>query len=89
VVSVFVTGPKDRGFKPGWGDEYLTAIKIRTVPSFARKQKPDFQYRKILRDVKYHLQVWTKSLQGKILYPFIHSSYFLQDDSAGRIAREL
>jgi hypothetical protein len=26
VVSVLATGPKDRGFKPGRGDEYLRAI---------------------------------------------------------------
>jgi hypothetical protein len=29
-----------------------------------------------------------KCLKSKILTPFIHSSYLLPDDSAGRIARE-
>jgi hypothetical protein len=33
--------------------------------------------------------VWTIRLQGKILTPFVHTSYLLAVDSSGRIAREL
>jgi hypothetical protein len=31
VVSVLATGPKGRGFKPGRSDEYLRAIKVRSM----------------------------------------------------------
>jgi hypothetical protein len=34
VISVLAAGPKGRGFKPGRGDEFLRAIKIRSTPSF-------------------------------------------------------
>jgi hypothetical protein len=34
VVSVFATGPKGCGFEPGQGDGFLSAIKIRSTPSF-------------------------------------------------------
>jgi hypothetical protein len=33
VVSVPATGPKGRGLKPGRGDRFLKAIKIRNTPS--------------------------------------------------------
>jgi hypothetical protein len=32
-ASLLATGPKDRGFEPGQGDEFLRAIKIRSTPS--------------------------------------------------------
>jgi hypothetical protein len=38
---------------------------------------------------KKFVSVCTTCLQDKILTPFVHSSYLLPDDSAGRIAREL
>jgi hypothetical protein len=31
VVSVLAIGPKRRGFKPGQGDGFLMAIKIRST----------------------------------------------------------
>jgi hypothetical protein len=34
MVSVLATGPMVRGFKPGRGDGFLRAIKIRNTPSF-------------------------------------------------------
>jgi hypothetical protein len=37
VVSVLATEPSGRGFKPGQGDGYLMAIKIRSTPSFGWK----------------------------------------------------
>jgi hypothetical protein len=52
VVSVLATGPKDRGFKPGRGDGFLRAIKIRSTPSFGWEVKPEVSCRKILRLVK-------------------------------------
>jgi hypothetical protein len=39
VVSVLVTGPKGRGFKPGRGDGILRAIQIRSTPSFGWEVK--------------------------------------------------
>jgi hypothetical protein len=33
VVSVLVTGPKGCGSKPGQGNEFLRAIKIRSTSS--------------------------------------------------------
>jgi hypothetical protein len=52
VVSVLATGPKGRGFKPGRGDGFLRAIKIRSAPSFGWEVKPEVPCRKILRHVK-------------------------------------
>jgi hypothetical protein len=52
VVSVLTTGPKSRRFKPGRGDGFLRAIKIRSTPSFGWEVKPEFPCRKILRYVK-------------------------------------
>jgi hypothetical protein len=39
VVSVLATGPKVRGFKPGRGDGFLSAIKIRSTTSFGLEVK--------------------------------------------------
>jgi hypothetical protein len=47
VVSMLATGPKGHGFKPGRGDGFLKAIKVRSTPSFEWEVK-----RKILRHVK-------------------------------------
>jgi hypothetical protein len=33
VVSVLATGPKRRGFKPGRGHEFSSAIKVRSLGS--------------------------------------------------------
>jgi hypothetical protein len=52
VVSVLATEPKGRGFKPGLGDVFLRAIKIRSTPSFVREVKSKVPCRKILRYVK-------------------------------------
>jgi hypothetical protein len=37
MVSVLAIEPKVRGFKPGLGDGFLKAIKIRITPSFRAK----------------------------------------------------
>jgi hypothetical protein len=52
VVSVNAIGPEGRGFKPGRGDGFLRAIKIRSTPTFGWEVKPDVPCRKILRHVK-------------------------------------
>jgi hypothetical protein len=52
VVSVLAIGPKGCGFKPGRGDGFLRAIKIRSTPSFGWEVKPEVPCRKILRHVK-------------------------------------
>jgi hypothetical protein len=52
VVSVLAIGPKDRGLKPGRGDGFLRATKIRSTPSFGWEVKPEVACRKILRHVK-------------------------------------
>jgi hypothetical protein len=52
VVSVLVTGPKDRGFKPGRGDGFVRAIKICSTPSFGWEVKPEIPRRNSLRHVK-------------------------------------
>jgi hypothetical protein len=57
MVSVLATGPKVRGFKPGRGDLFLRAMKIRSTPSFGGEVKPSAPFHKILRHVKNHLQV--------------------------------
>jgi hypothetical protein len=41
VVSVLAAAPKGRGFKPGQGDGFLRAIKIRSAPSFGWEVKPE------------------------------------------------
>jgi hypothetical protein len=41
VVSVLATGPKGCWFKPGQGDGFLRAIKIRSTPSFGWEIKPE------------------------------------------------
>jgi hypothetical protein len=52
VLSVLATGPKGRGFKPGRGDGFLRAMKIRCTSSFGWEVKPEVPCRKILRPVK-------------------------------------
>jgi hypothetical protein len=47
VVSVLATGPKGCLFKPGRGDGFLRAIKIRSTPSFRWRIKPEVPCRKI------------------------------------------
>jgi hypothetical protein len=50
MVSVLVIGPKVRGFKPGRGDGFLRAIKIRRNFSSGGEVKPHIV--EILRHVK-------------------------------------
>jgi hypothetical protein len=52
MVSVFATGVTVRRFKLDQGDGFLTAIKIRSMPSFEGEVKPEAPCRKILQHVK-------------------------------------
>jgi hypothetical protein len=56
MVSVLAIGPKVRGLKPGRGDEFLRAIKIRSTPSFGVEVKLSAKCHKIY-DRNNHLQV--------------------------------
>jgi hypothetical protein len=57
MVSALGTGLKVRGFKPGRGDRFLSAIQIHSTPSFGEKLKPSAPCRKIVRYVKISLEV--------------------------------
>jgi hypothetical protein len=52
VISVFATGPKGHGFKPGRGDGFLRVIKICSMPSFRWEVKLEVPCLKILQHVK-------------------------------------
>jgi hypothetical protein len=86
VVRVLATGPKDRGFKPGQGDGFLTAIKICSTPSFGWEIKPEVPRRKILKHVKNPFR-YLRYRQAK----FSLRSFLLlaPDVSASRAATEL
>jgi hypothetical protein len=57
MVSVFGIGFKVYGFKPGKGNRFLRAIKIRSIPSFRGEAKPEAPCRENLRHIKNNLQV--------------------------------
>jgi hypothetical protein len=63
-VSVLAIGPKVYGFKPGRGDRFLTAIKIRSTPSFGGEVKPETPCRKILQ---HENKITCKCKQKKIV----------------------
>jgi hypothetical protein len=52
VVSVFATGPKGHGLKPGQGNGFLRAIKICSTPSIRWEVKFEVPCCKILWHVK-------------------------------------
>jgi hypothetical protein len=68
VISVLAIGPKGGVFKPGRGDGFLRAIKIRSTPSFGWEVRPEAPCRKILRRVKRSVDV-SQTLILKILTP--------------------
>jgi hypothetical protein len=39
MVNEYATGPKTGGFKPGRGDGFLRARKVRSTPSFGEEVK--------------------------------------------------
>jgi hypothetical protein len=52
MVSVLAIGSKVLGFKPGGGDGFSRAIKIRITPSFGGEVKLSAPCSRILRHVK-------------------------------------
>jgi hypothetical protein len=70
VVSMLATGPKGHGFKPGWGDGFLRAIKIRSTPSFRWEVKPEVPCRKIL----WHVRIPWGISDRQNSHFFVHSS---------------
>jgi hypothetical protein len=49
VVSVLATEHNCRGLKPGRGDGFLRAIKIRSTPLFGLEVKPGVPCRKMVQ----------------------------------------
>jgi hypothetical protein len=47
MVNLLTIGPNVRGLKPGLGNVFLRAIKIRSTPSFGGEVKPGAPCRKI------------------------------------------
>jgi hypothetical protein len=87
VVSVLVTGPRGGLFKPGRGDGFWGAIKIRSTPSFGWEVKPEVPCRKILwhvKDPSRYLRYWQAN--SSFLRPFFLLAPHV---SAGRTAGEL
>jgi hypothetical protein len=51
MVNLLAIGPNVRGLKPGRGDAFLRAIKIRSTPSFGGEVKQGAPCHKISRHV--------------------------------------
>jgi hypothetical protein len=76
MVTVLVTETKVRAFRPGRGDGFLRAIKIRSTLSFGEAIKPEAPCRKILRRPLGHDSFLPNSFQFTIhLSPF-HSKLY-------------
>jgi hypothetical protein len=56
-ITHIANGLEVRGFKPSRRDGCLTAIKIRSTPSFGGEVKTEIPCRKILRYVKTNFEV--------------------------------
>jgi hypothetical protein len=75
MVSVLATGPKVCELKPDWGDEFLRAIKVGSMPSFWGEVKPSAPC-KILRNFKPY-EILTKiHPKAKLIFSFISFSCF-------------
>jgi hypothetical protein len=68
MVSVLAIGPSVRGIKPGRGDWFLMAIKIRSTPSFGGKVKLKAPCRKILWHIENQLQIRKKNFVNRIYH---------------------
>jgi hypothetical protein len=85
LVSVLVTGPKVRGFKPGRRDGFLRGIETRSTPPYGGEVKPSASL-KILR----HVKITSKYEQSQIHHILRQiPPDLLLDDSACGAAREL
>jgi hypothetical protein len=93
IVSVLTIGPKVHRFKPGRGNAFLRAIKIRTMSSFGGEVKPSAPCRKTLQYVKKSLRgMNTSKAKVIICFPkFLLICYYmilvvgLPESSGGRI----
>jgi hypothetical protein len=86
AISVLATGPKNSGFEPRQGDVLLSAIKIRSTPSFGWEVKPEVLCHKILQHVKDPLRYFGyEKARFSLLRPFL---LLAPDISAGRTSRE-
>jgi hypothetical protein len=74
VVSVLATGLKGRGFRPGRGDAFLMAIKIRSKPSFLWEVKPEAPCLKILWACKITLCSMNEMLRRQNSRTFLDTS---------------
>jgi hypothetical protein len=87
VVSVRATEPKGRGLNPGRDNGILSAIKIRSTPSFRWEVKPEVPCCNVLRYVKIPRGMSDIDRQkSSLLRPFL---LLAPDVSAGRTAIEL
>jgi hypothetical protein len=77
MVSVLVIRPNVRRFKPGRGDGFLKAIKMRSMTSFGGEVKPSAPRRKILRQVKSHLQSIDKNTSQSQIHNFLRTFLLL------------
>jgi hypothetical protein len=90
LLACFLLDPKVCGFKSGWSDRFLRAIKVRSTASFQGQVKPGCPCCKILRHVKNYLQVWKQIFRkAKSIISFARFSCLLLEVSVGRITRDL
>jgi hypothetical protein len=66
--SVLATGPKVRGFKPGWGRWIFKGDKIHSTTSFGGEVKPSVSCRRFTA-CKRTLRAWNRCFIGKIQRP--------------------
>jgi hypothetical protein len=89
VVSVLATGPKGRGFRPGRGDGFLRAIKIRSTPFFGWEVKPEVLCRngmlKIPWDISYTSMQNSHSSFSSSYLPKMSLLVGLPESSGGRV----
>jgi hypothetical protein len=64
MVSVLAIESKVRGFKSGYDDGFLMAIKFLSTPSFGGEVKPSAPCRKISRYVKITLEYEQRYFEG-------------------------
>jgi hypothetical protein len=89
VVSVLATGPKGRGFRPGRGDGFLRAIKIRSTHFFGWEVKPEVLCRngmlKIPWDISYTSMQNSHSSCSSSYLPKMSLLVGLPESSGGRV----
>jgi hypothetical protein len=89
VVTVLASGPRFAGLSQAEGDGFLTAIKIRSTPSFGGEVKPSVPCHEILRYIKGPFEVRKRYFVRQNSFPSPVHPALLLDVSACRIAIEL